>query len=127
MIQPTMSLQRRIDSFRYALRGVVDLVRSQVNAQIHLAISVGVLLAGFWLDLSRMEWVAIVLCMALVLALEAVNTALEYLTDLVSPGQHPLAGKAKDVAAAAVLLAAIGAAVVGLIIFLPKLYALVAG
>ncbi|MCB9331670.1 MAG: diacylglycerol kinase family protein [Lewinellaceae bacterium] len=122
-----MSLQRRIDSFRYALRGVVDLVRSQVNAQIHLAISAGVLLAGFWLGLSSLEWVAIVLCMALVLALEAVNTALEYLTDLVSPGQHPLAGKAKDVAAAAVLLAAIGAAVVGLIIFLPKLYALVAG
>ena len=122
-----MSLQRRIDSFRYALRGVVDLVRSQVNAQIHLAISAGVLLAGFWLGLSSLEWVAIVLCMALVLALEAVNTALEYLTDLVSPGQHPLAGKAKDVAAAAVLLAAIGAAVVGLIIFLPKLYALVTG
>lgn len=122
-----MSLQRRIDSFRYALRGLADLVRSQANARIHLAISIVVLLVGFWLGLSRMEWVAIVLCMALVLALEAVNTALEYLTDLVSPGQHPLAGKAKDVAAAAVLLAAIGAAVVGLIIFLPKLYALVTG
>lgn len=119
-----MSVQRRINSFRYAFRGLADLLRSQVNARIHLAISVGVLLAGFWLGLSRLEWVAVVLCMALVLALEAVNTALEYLTDLVSPGQHPLAGKAKDVAAAAVLVAAFGAAVVGLIIFLPKLYAL---
>jgi len=63
--------------------------------------------------------------MALVLALGAVNTALEYLTDLVSPDRHPLAGKAKDVAAAAVLLAATGAVVVGLIIFLPKMYVLV--
>lgn len=122
-----MSVQRRINSFRYAFRGLADLLRSQVNARIHLAISAGVLLAGFWLGLSRLEWAAIVGCMALVLALEAVNTALEYLTDLVSPGQHPLAGKAKDVAAAAVLIGAIGAAVVGLIIFLPKLYALVLG
>ena len=60
------------------------------------------------------------ICIALVISLEAVNTALEYLTDLVSPERHPLAGKAKDVAAAAVLIAAIGSAIVGLLIFVPK-------
>ena len=69
-----------------------------------------------------MEWVAISICIALVLALEALNTALEYLTDLVSPEYHPLAGKAKDAAAAAVLLVALGAIVVGLIVFIPHLF-----
>jgi len=68
-----------------------------------------------------MEWIVVVLCVAVVLSLEAMNTAIEHLTDLVSPGFHPLAGKTKDVAAAAVLLAAMGAVVVGLLIFLPKI------
>lgn len=85
--------------------------------------TIAVIGAGFYFDISSMEWVALVLCIALVFAMEAVNTALEYLTDLVSPGFHPLAGKAKDAAAAAVLLAAAGAVVVGLVIFLPKFFA----
>lgn len=63
----------------------------------------------------------VVLCIALVISLEALNTAIEHLTDLVSPDYHPLAGKAKDVAAAAVLIAAMGAAVAGGLIFLPKI------
>lgn len=66
-----------------------------------------------------MEWLAVILCFALVIGLEAVNTALEYLTDLVSPDYHPLAGKTKDVAAAAVLIAALGAVAVGLLVFVP--------
>ena len=64
------------------------------------------------------------LCIELLISMEAINTALEYLTDLVSPEYHPLAGKVKDVAAAAVLVAALGAATVGLIVFGPKLLAL---
>jgi diacylglycerol kinase len=119
-----MSLRRRINSFRYAFQGLADLFRSQVNARIHLAVALAVVLAGGYFGLSALEWVALVVCIAGVLALEAINTALEYLTDLVSPDIHPLAGKAKDVAAAAVLLAAFGAVVVGLLIFLPKIYAL---
>jgi len=111
-----------IHSFRYAFRGLADMLRTQPNARFHLAASVVVAGAGFWLEISRMEWIAVVVCMALVLALEAVNTALEYLTDLVSPEYHPLAGKAKDAAAGAVLVAAIAAAVVGGLIFLPKLW-----
>lgn len=118
-----MSLQKRANSFRYAFQGLADLLRSQPNARIHLAMTIAVIGAGFYFDISSMEWVALVLCIALVFAMEAVNTALEYLTDLVSPGFHPLAGKAKDAAAAAVLLAAAGAVVVGLIIFLPKFFA----
>lgn len=116
-----MSLRKRANSFRFAFQGVADLLRSQPNARIHLAAAVVVTAAGFFFRLSRLEWVAVAVCIALVLALEAVNTALEYLTDLASPDIHPLAGKAKDMAAAAVLIAAAGAATVGLIIFLPKI------
>jgi diacylglycerol kinase len=119
-----MSLQKRFNSFRYAFRGLADLFRSQPNARIHLAAAVAVAGAGFYFRISGLEWVAIVFCIALVFALEAVNTALEYLTDLASPDFHPLAGKAKDVAAAAVLVGALGAAIAGAIIFLPKIFAL---
>lgn len=115
-----MNLSKRIDSFRYACKGLAELFVSQVNARIHLAAAVVVTVCGFRFHISKMEWIAVVLCIALVMSLEAINTALEYLTDLVSPEYHPLAGKAKDVAAAAVLIAAAGAVVVGLIIFTPK-------
>lgn len=119
-----MTIRRRLNSFRFAFRGLSDLFRTQANARIHLALALAAVGGGVWLPVSRLEWIAIALCIALVLAAEAANTALEYLTDLVSPQQHPLAGKAKDAAAAAVLLAAAGAAVAGGLIFLPKLYAL---
>lgn len=118
-----MSIRRRANSFRFAFQGLADLFRTQANARIHLVAAAGTLAAGLYLGLSRLEWVAVSLCIALVLSLEAINTALEYLTDLVAPEYHPLAGKAKDAAAAGVLLAAMGAAAVGALIFLPKLYA----
>ena len=117
-----MSLHRRADSFRYAFQGLADLFRSQPNARIHLGITVLVVGAGFYFGISRPEWVAVVLCITIVLSFEALNTALEYLTDLVSPEYHPLAGKAKDAAAAAVLLAAAGSAAVGLVIFGPRVW-----
>lgn len=115
-----MSLQKRIHSFQYAINGIRDLFVSQPNAKIHLLVAILTLGAGYYFKVSRMEWLALCICIVLVISLEAVNTALEYLTDLVSPDFHPLAGKVKDVAAAAVLIAAIGAVAVGLIIFLPK-------
>jgi diacylglycerol kinase len=118
-----MSFHKRAISFRYALQGLADLLRSQPNARIHLGAAAAVIFAGFYFGISRMEWMVVVICIAIVFAMEAVNTALEYLTDLVSPDFHPLAGKAKDVAAAAVFLVALGAFVVGLIIFLPKIVA----
>jgi len=117
-----MSIRNRISSFRYAFQGLSDLFRHQPNARIHLLAAVLAVALGFYYHISRMEWIALSICITLVLALEALNTALEYLTDLVSPDFHPLAGKAKDVAAAAVLLAAAGAVVVGLLIFIPHLF-----
>jgi diacylglycerol kinase len=117
-------LKKRLNSFRYAFAGLADLLRTQPNARIHLLASLLVLAAGFYFEISTAEWCAALLAIAIVFSAEAFNTAIEYLTNLVSPGYHPLAGKAKDVAAAAVLIAAIGAAAVGLIIFLPKIMAL---
>jgi diacylglycerol kinase len=118
-----MSLKKRAASFQYAFKGLKDLFKSQVNARIHLLVAFFVVIAGIIFHISRMEWIMLVFCIMLVLSLEAVNTAMEYLTDLVSPGYHPLAGKAKDVAAAAVLWAAIGSIIIGGLIFLPKILA----
>lgn len=96
--------------------------RTQPNTRIHLIVAVAVVVAGYYFGISRWEWAAVLGCVTLVLAFEAMNTALEYLTDLVSPGQHPLAGKAKDAAAAAVLLAAAGAVTVGAVVFGPRIW-----
>ncbi len=117
-----MGLKKRTASFLYAFKGLKDLFKNQPNARIHAAAAVLVVLAGFYFHISRTEWIAVTLCIVMVLGLEAMNTALENLTDLVSPDFHPLAGKAKDVAAAAVLLAAMGTVIVALIIFLPKIF-----
>lgn len=114
------TIQHRIKSFQYAFQGIIDLFCTQPNARIHLFVFMIVLIAGYYFQLSVSEWLLIILCSSSVLAAEAANTAIEYLTDLVSPDYHPLAGKAKDAAAACVLLMAIGAALIGLIIFLPK-------
>lgn len=114
-------MKKRIQSFRYAFKGIGELVQSQANARIHLLAMAAVIAAGCYFKVSATEWCLLVFAIASVLAAEAFNTALEHLTDLASPEIHPLAGKAKDVAAAAVLIMAMGAAVVGLVVFLPKL------
>ncbi|HNG89956.1 MAG TPA: diacylglycerol kinase family protein [Saprospiraceae bacterium] len=116
--------KKRIQSFGYALQGVADLLRSQHNARIHVGAAAAAVAAGSYLHIATWEWVAVLGCIAAVLSLEALNTAVEHLTDLVSPDYHPLAGRAKDVAAAAVLIAAAGAVLIGALIFLPKICAL---
>ena len=115
------SWRKRARSFRYAFRGLATLIKNEHNARIHLAATVCVLGAGFFFGLSAGEWIAVVMAIAVVFSAEALNSAVEALADLVSPGYHPLVKKAKDLAAGAVLLMAIGAAATGLIIFLPKI------
>ena len=111
----------RIRSFGYAFKGIWILFATQKNAQVHLLALIIISLWGFYLGLDKMEWCAICICIALVLMAEAMNTAIEFLVDLVSPEYNPLAGKAKDVAAAAVLLCVIVCGIVWAIIFLPKI------
>lgn len=113
--------KERLASFKYAFKGLADLFRSQPNARIHLLATFVVSIAGFYYHISAIEWCLVLLAIAMVISAEGFNTAIEYLTDLVSPDYHPLAGKTKDVAAAAVLVCAIGAVLVGLLIFLPKM------
>ncbi|MEY4134914.1 MAG: hypothetical protein RL386_1264 [Bacteroidota bacterium] len=115
------TLIRRLRSFVYAFRGIALLLLTQPNARIHLLATAVVVWAGLYFRISTTEWALLVTAMAIVWIAEALNTALEFLTDLVSPGHHVLAGRAKDVAAAAVLLAAIAAAIIGAIIFMPYL------
>jgi diacylglycerol kinase len=115
-------LKRRLRSFRFALAGLAALLRSTPNAQIHLAAALLAIGLGLGLGLSVVEWCVVALCISAVLAAEAFNTAIEQLTDLISPSYHPLAGKAKDLAAAAVLLTALGAATSGVLLFLPKIW-----
>ncbi len=112
-------------SFGWAFAGVWHMLRRQRNAQIHSLITILVVVFGVVLRVSAAEWVVLVLAVALVLSLEALNTALEAVVDLVSPQMHPLAKQAKDTAAGAVLIGAIGAAIGGCIIFVPKLWMLV--
>lgn len=114
-------LQQRIKSFKYAFQGIFDLFRSQPNARIHLLAAAVAIVAGCYFSISKTEWAIVLLTIFLVVAAEAFNTAIEYLTDLVSPDYHELAGKTKDAAAAGVLLTAMGAVAVAAIIFLPKM------
>jgi diacylglycerol kinase len=113
-------LKKRLNSFKYAFAGIIDLIRSEPNARIHLFFVFLVVGGGVFFNVSTQEWCWLVLAVSLVFSAEAFNTAIERLTDLASPDIHPLAGKAKDSAAGAVLISAIGAAVIGFIIFLPK-------
>ena len=107
----------RARSFGFAFRGMFLLLATQRNSWIHALATVVVVVAGFVAGLSRMEWCAIVLACAGVWVAEALNTAVEFLGDAVSQEWHPLIERAKDVAAAGVLIAAVAAAVVGGIVF----------
>ncbi|MCD8167608.1 MAG: diacylglycerol kinase family protein [Bacteroides sp.] len=116
-----MGIKKRIKSFGYAWRGLSGLILKETNARIHTAAAILVVICGFILDLSASDWCLVVLCIGSVLAAEGFNAAIEKLVDLVSPDYHPLAGKAKDIAAGAVLITAIAAAIVGFVIFIPKI------
>ncbi|MBG7609316.1 MAG: diacylglycerol kinase family protein [Anaerolineae bacterium] len=104
------------------MQGWGHVLRTQRNAWIHAAISCLVLLVGFYLKLPAQDWAAIVLTLALVWAAESFNTALEALTDLISPNQNHLAKITKDVGAGAVLICAVAAVVVGFLILGPPLW-----
>lgn len=116
-----------IASFGYALAGIWHMLRTQRNAQIHCLAAACAIGLGAALRIARWEWLALVLTIALVLAAEGVNTAVEAAVDLVTTAHHPLAKVAKDVAAGTVLICALAAVAVGCIVFLPHLIALLPG
>jgi len=109
----------RIKSFKYAGIGIMTMLKSQQNAWIHALATVSVCLCGIFFGLTRTEWCWIILAFMAVWTAEALNTAFEFLADVASPDYHPLVEHAKDVAAGAVLISAIGAASVGALILGP--------
>ena len=117
----THSIPARLKSFGHAARGLVHVLRNEPNAWFHLAATVLAIAAGIVLDIAAGDWRWIVAAIAWVWAAEAVNTALEHLCDVVSPQRNETVRVAKDVAAGAVLAAAIGVAVVGVLTLAPYL------
>lgn len=107
-------------SFGYAFEGIFTGIRKERNMKIHCTVTLLVVIAGFFFHISAVEWCICLTLFGLVMALELVNTAVEAVVDLVTEERKPLAKIAKDTAAGAVLIAAIMAAIAGLIIFLPK-------
>ncbi len=113
-------IRARLRSFVYAWRGIVALLLTQGNALVHLAASIAVVGAGFYFKVTAGEWCALILSMAAVWVSEGMNTAIEALADRITTEKDDLIQRAKDVAAGAVLLAAIAAATVGFIVFGPR-------
>ena len=113
-----------MSGFGYAARGWLEALRSQFNIRFHFAATAVVLVLSWYFRLNTWEWCIIILSIGLIWTAELLNTAIEYLTDFVSPEYNDLAGKVKDIAAAGVLLAALATAAIGCIIFLPKIAAL---
>jgi diacylglycerol kinase len=119
--------KRLVKGFGYAFSGLKEMVKSEQNANIHLLVVVFVTIAGFVLKINAMEWCVVLLCIALVLAAEAFNTAIERLTDHLFKERHETARIVKDVSAGSVLVCAIISVICGIIIFLPKLIDLIFG
>ena len=118
----TGPLGGRVRSVGFALRGIATMLRTQTNARIHALATVVVVATGLLLPLTRGDWCWLVVALASVWTAEALNTAIELVADVVSPEHHPTIGEAKDVAAGAVLVAAAGAAVIGVLVLGPPLW-----
>lgn len=114
-----MNLRKYLRSFGYAFEGIITASKEQ-NLKSHIVSAIIVILASYLTGLSRMEWYIVLLLVALMFALEMMNTAIERVVDLASPEIHALAKQAKDIAAGAVLVFALFSAIIGLLIFLPK-------
>ncbi len=113
------SIKARLNSVADAFKGIGHLISQEHNARIHVVATLSVISLGYYHAISFGDWISLVIAMSMVWLAEGLNTAVELLADAVSQEQNTLIGKAKDVAAGAVLLAAIGAAVIGALVFYP--------
>ena len=124
-IHKAFSVKDRIRSFRFANHGLMMMLKSQHNAWVHATATLLVIALGFICRINREEWCWIVLAVISVWTAEALNTALEFIADVASPEFHPLVKSAKDVAAAAVMLSALGALIIGLLVLGAPLWDLI--
>lgn len=116
--------RKRRNAFQYAFSGLRYLLKNEAHARIHLLAALLVVALGFYFDVDIFEWLALLLSIGMVLGMEAINSAVELLTDMVAPEFSERAGKVKDMAAAAVLVVALAAAGVGALVFIPKIITL---
>lgn len=123
MAERRQAVAGRLASLAHALRGLGFVLATQPNARIHLVATAAVLLLGWFLGISAMDWRWLLVAIGMVWVAEILNTALEHLCDVVSPDHRESVRRAKDVAAAGVLVAALVAAILGLLVFLPYLAA----
>ena len=124
MKQQVFSINKRLKSFGYAFNGLKILIREEHNSRIHILGAMVVLIAGYFFQLSAFEWIAIVFAIGLVIVLEIFNSAIENISDFISPSQDDRIKRIKDLSAAGVLVGAITAAIIGLIVFVPKIIGL---
>jgi diacylglycerol kinase (ATP) len=113
------SIRARMASFKYALRGMLLIMKKEHNIWIQLILSAIAIVLGFIFHISKTDWLLVILCIGLVLSAEIINTAVEELIDLISPQKNDRVGIIKDIAAGAVLVAAIAAFIIGILVFLP--------
>jgi len=125
MKQQPFSIKERVKSFAYAIDGLKVLLQEEHNARIHLCSGIVVILIGLLFRISIIEWLFIVGSTGAVISMEALNSAVENIADFISPDHHELIKKIKDLAAAAVLVSAVTAFIIGSIVFLPKIINLV--
>lgn len=111
-----------INSFKYAIQGILTSFKTERNMKIHISIMILVIIAGILFEINKYEWIICVICFAIVIGGELFNTAIETVVDMVMPYKNEKAKLAKDVSAGAVLVLAMGAAIVGFIIFMPKIF-----
>ena len=117
-----MNVKKRANAFKYAFEGIVSAFKTEVHLKIHLLATLVVVNAGFYFQITKIEWCFILLCCALVISLELINSAIEKLTNGVFKEVHPNAKYIKDVAAGAVLVAAIISVIIAAIIFYPYMH-----
>ena len=115
------SIKKRIKSFRYAFQGMKTLIKEEHNARIHLLVAICVVVLGLVFFLSLLEWIVIVFAIGFVFAMEAINSSIERIADFISSERNDKIKKIKDISAAAVLIAAFSALIIGLIVFIPKI------
>ncbi len=111
---------KRLKAFKYAIKGAYLLIRHEASVQVQTAIAIITIFAGFYFDISNIEWMLQILAIGLVLSVEGINTASEKIADFVHPDFHNKIGFIKDVAAGAVFFAAVSAILIGCIIYIPK-------
>ena len=121
-MEPKLRSQyHHILSFKYAFEGITAAIKEEPNLKFHLLVAILVVTSGIYFNVTKFEWVILIIAIGLVIALELTNTAIEAIVDSFTEEQHPKAKYAKDIAAAAVMVSAIATAIVGIIIFLPYL------